>query len=64
VVHIVGNRIADELNALGARVNPGDARAVEALYGELDFRYREPLNLALKKSDATPSTRPAVVAPR
>lgn len=64
VVRLIGNRIADEFNALGTRVNPGDAKAIDALYGELDHKFREPLNLALKKSDAAPATRPGIVAPR
>lgn len=64
VVRLIGNRISDELGALGARVNPADVRAIDALYGELDLKYREPLNLALKKSDAATAAKPAIVLPR
>lgn len=57
VVRLIGNRLRDELDVLGTKIDPANLRAVETLYSELDMKYREPLNLALKKSDAAPATQ-------
>ncbi len=52
VARLIGDRIREELAALGARVDPSDPRAVGRLYSDLDMATREPLNQALKKTDS------------